>query len=341
MPDSFHPFLAWAVLLACAATIAYAGRQLTRYADAIAEKTGWSRALAGMVLLGAVTSLPELSAGVSAVVVAQAPDIAVGNVLGACVLNLAYVALLDAMKRGEPLFQRASLAHIGMAGFGTVMLGIVAIGLLLSALGQRTAVGFVGASAPALAITYLVAVRMSYARERVPLASEAPVGVARYEGLALRAAVLGYAVNAVVVLLAGVALPVAASEVARVAGWHASFVGTTLVAGATALPELVVTISALRIGALDIAIANLLGSNLFNLLILAIDDLLWRPGPLLEAVSPAHAVSAVTAMLMSGIVVIALMMRPTGRVWHTASWASLALGTAYGLNAWVLFRFGG
>jgi len=64
-------------------------------------------------------------------------------------------------------------------------------------------------------------------------------------------------------------------------GWGQSFVGTLLVAGVTSAPEAAVTISALRIGALDMAIANLLGSNLFDIVILAVDDLFYTEGPLL------------------------------------------------------------
>ena len=108
----------------------------------------------------------------------------------------------------------------------------------------------------------------------------------------------------------------------------------------TSLPELVVTLSALRLGAVDMAIANLLGSNLFNVLILAIDDVFYVRGPILGAVSPVHAVSAMSAILMSGVVVIALLTKPSGRVLRLASWASMALGVVFVLNAYVLFRYG-
>jgi cation:H+ antiporter len=123
-------------------------------------------------------------------------------------------------------------------------------------------------------------------------------------------------------------------------GWTRSFVGTLRVALVTSLPELVVTLSALRLGAVDMAVANLLGSNLFNILILAIDDVFYLRGPILAAVSPVHAVSALSAILMSGVVVVALLTKPIGRVLRLASWASIALSGMYALNAYVLFRYG-
>jgi len=122
--------------------------------------------------------------------------------------------------------------------------------------------------------------------------------------------------------------------------WTQSFVGMLLVFMATSLPELVVTLSALRLGAVDMAIAKLIGSNPFNVLILAIDDVFHVRGPILGAVSPVHAVSAMSAILMSGVVIIALLTKPAGRVMRLASWASVALGAVCVLNPYVLFSHG-
>jgi cation:H+ antiporter len=106
------------------------------------------------------------------------------------------------------------------------------------------------------------------------------------------------------------------------------------------LPELVVTISALRLGALDMAIANLLGSNLFDVLILAIDDLAYMRGPLLSAVSPTHAVTVFAAMIMSGILIVALLYRPATRFRGTIGWASLSLLVIYLLSSYVVYLHG-
>jgi cation:H+ antiporter len=104
--------------------------------------------------------------------------------------------------------------------------------------------------------------------------------------ISLHAALARYAVAAVAVAAAGTWLPFIGVNIAEAMGWRTSFVGTLFIAGATSLPEFVVTIGALRIGALDMAIANLLGSNLFDILVLAVDDLAYVRGPLLSAVSP-------------------------------------------------------
>ena len=330
----------WAKLALCAGAIAVAGTLLSRYADVIADKTGWSGAWVGLALLATVTSLPELATGISSVTLADAPDVAVGNVLGACVLNLTYVAVLDVLKRDEPLFQRAGMGHIGLAGFGIIMLSLAGLGLAISQFPLARSLGHIGLYAPALLIVYLMAVRTIFRYERSQLAADAEKAASRYPDLSLRHAVWRFGVAAGVVVAAGVWLPFIATDLALAMQWTESFVGTLLVAMVTSLPELVVTLSALRLGAVDMAIANLLGSNLFNVLILAIDDIFYVRGPILGAVSQVHAVSAMSAILMSGVVIIALLTKPAGRVMRLASWASVALGAVYVLNAYVLFSYG-
>ena len=120
-------------------------------------------------------------------------------------------------------------------------------------------------------------------------------------------------------------------------GWQQSFVGTLFIAAVTSLPEAVVTVAAVRIGALDMAIGNLFGSNLFNISILALDDLLYANGPLLSKVSSAHAVSALSAIMMTGVAIVGLLYRPKLRVFRTVGWASIVLFVIYLLNAYLLY----
>ena len=138
------------------------------------------------------------------------------------------------------------------------------------------------------------------------------------------------------VVAAGLWLPEAADCLAGELNLSRSFVGTILMALVTTLPEMAVTLSALRLGALDMAVGNLLGSSLFNVMILAIDDLFYPHRPLLVAVDPAHAGTAVTAMVMSGLV-----LRPQGRVLRVTSWISIALLATYLVNVAPVYLTGG
>ena len=126
--------------------------------------------------------------------------------------------------------------------------------------------------------------------------------------LDLSQAVRRYAAFAALIVASGLALPFVAGQLAASMGWSESFVGTQLVAVATSLPEIAVTFHAVRIGALDMAVAGILGSSLFNVTIIALDDLMFAPGPIFGAVTSAHAGTAGTAIAMSAIVIVALSM---------------------------------
>jgi len=321
--------------LACALAIGVAGTYLSRYGDLVARLTGLGGTWIGVVLLAVVTSLPELATGVSAVTVGHTPDIAVGDVFGACVFNLLYIVVLDFLVRGESVYTRARQGHILAAGFGVILIGFAGFNVLLAGDGPHWALGHVGAYTPVIVVMYAVAMRTVFryeAQNREAAVEEAP----RVRGVSLRRALLGYAVAATVVVVAAVALPFFGKALAAQMGWQESFVGTLFVAAATSLPEAVVTVAALRIGALDMAIGNLFGSNLFNILILALDDLLYLKGPLLSHVSSVHAISALSAVMMSGVAVVGLFYRPRLRVFRTVGWASIALFVFYLLNAYIL-----
>jgi cation:H+ antiporter len=146
-----------------------------------------------------------------------------------------------------------------------------------------------------------------------------------------------FGLAALVVLAAGSWLPQVADGLATALGLSRSFVGTVLMALVTTLPEMAVTLGALRLGALDMALGNLLGSNLFNIMILAVDDAFYVRGPLLAAVAPVHAGTAVTALVMTGLVIIGLVMRPQGRTLRLVSWISVGLAATYVVNAALVY----
>ena len=305
----------------CAVLIARAGFTLSASADRLAALYGWGRGWVGLALLATVTSLPELASGISAVTVMQAPNLAVGNALGACVANLAFLVVVDALQRGQPMYRTAAATHLLSAAFGVVLLGLAALAMIAGP--QAPALMNLGLASPLLLGGYLLALRSVQAHERSARAETAVPPPA--DPAALRREWARFAPAAGVVLAAGSALPYAADRLAEAAGWSRSFVGTVFMAVATTLPEMAVTLGALRLGALDLAIGNLLGSNLFNVTILAIDDLAWRGGPLLAEVAPVHIGTAVIAMTMSGLVLIGLVMRPQGRVLRVLSWVSVGL----------------
>ena len=330
--------LIWFEFLVCLAIIGYAGFSLSRYGDIIAEKTGMSSSWIGLILLSTATSLPELATGVSSVAFAGAPNIAVGDVLGSTVFNLAILVMLDALYKRETLYSIAAQGHILSASLGSILIAFAGFSLLLDRAGMSPVMWHVGFYSPFILLVYLVAVRAVYSYERRMLSEYAEESAERYPGVTMHAALKGYALAASAVVLAGSWLPFVAKDLSEWMGWGRTFVGTLLVAGVTSAPELAVTISALRINALDMAIANLLGSNLFDIIILAIDDLFYSKGSLLADVDASHALTALTAVMMSALVCVGLVFRPQKRAVLGLTWVSLGLFMLYVLNSWILFE---
>ena len=316
--------LPWVEFALCVALVGVAGVKLSVFGDVIADKTGLGGSWIGVIMLATVTSLPELVTGVVAVT-ADLPDIAVGDALGACVINLFIFVLLDLLHRGPSVYQESSQGHILSASFGVIMLGVVGFSIILAHNGVSYGLWNIALSTPILAITYSVAVRSVWHYEKTHVAAYAAHGPDQRPDLSLMQAVARYAIAAVAVVAAGIALPFVGEHIARDMGWNHSFVGSILVALATTVPEMVVSVAAMRIGALDMAVGNLLGSNLFNMLVLAVDDAFYSGGPLLARASSVHAVSAFSAVMMTALAIIGLFSRPKGRVMHSVAWTSLFL----------------
>lgn len=337
---SSSTLLIWFEFSICAVLIGWAGTRLCRHADVIADKTGLSGSWIGLILLATVTSLPELATGISAIALADAPDIAVGSLLGSCVFNLAILVALDYLVRGESLYRRISPNHILSAGFGVILIGFVGLSVLLV---DKTAfsIAHMGIYTPAIILFYMVAMRALYAHERAQVKEFVGQVADRYPNMTLRQAYLRYTLSAMTVITAGIYLPFVGAQLAEAMGWHNTFVGTLFIAGITSLPELAVSIAAFRMGALDMAIANLLGSNLFNIFILALEDIIFLAGPLLSYASPLHAFSAMSAVIMSGIVIVGLVYRPNTRLFISIGWISLSLFTLYLFNTYVFYLHGG
>jgi cation:H+ antiporter len=300
----------WVVLqlVGCAALILFAGARLSRYGDIIAEKTGLGGTWIGVVALAAVTSLPELITGASSILVFDVTDIAAGDVIGSCMFNLVILALLD-VRDPAPLTARIHQGHVLVAAFGILQLGLAAIAMVAGP--RAPAMGWVGVHSLVLVAVYAFAMRtiFTFERSRVAQLAEQITGDIRYRDFTMRRALALYGLNALVVVIAAAYLPGLGERLARLAGIEQSFVGTVFVAIGTSLPEIVVATAAARIGAVDMAAGSLFGSNVFNIAVLGIDDMIYSRGVLLGDVSRTHLISTAAAISMSAIAIIGLTYR--------------------------------
>ncbi len=333
--------LLWLEFIICSAIIVFSGIKLSKYGDVIAEKTGLGRAWIGLILMASVTSLPELITGISSVAIIGSPNIALGDVMGSCVFNLAIIALMDIFHGSDPIFHKAEHGHILSAGFGVILIGFASISILVN---QNFPSFFhIGLYTPLILITYAIGIRGIYYFEKRRIADF--VGdlteATKYDYITTKEAGIKYAINALVIIAVATWLPFIGDRLAEETGLGRSFIGTVFIAMTTSLPELVVSISALRIGATDMAIANLFGSNMFDITILAIDDIFYFKGPILADVSMNHAVTGFMAVLMTGITIVSLTYRLEKKAFLRLGWDAVAILLAFFVNIYLLYSLRG
>jgi cation:H+ antiporter len=327
-----------------AAVIFFAGRRLSFYGDRIAVMSGWGGAWVGLVLMAAVTSLPELMVGISSSAVVGSADLAVGDVLGSCAVNLFILAAMDAfVPQRRPILGVASASHVLAAALGIILLVLVGLGLFLPETVPFTP--WIGLSSLVFIGVYLSSMRLIYLHARHRRTLEEPTGPVLGEAVAggrtstdaltTRDVVRRYVLFAGVIVVTATALPWSAERIAEITALEESFVGTLFLAISTSLPEVAVSLAAVRMGAVDLAVGNLLGSNLFNILVLALDDVAYTRGFLLEDASSVHVVSVLSTIAMSAIVIIGLTYRIRGKRFLLAWDAALVLGV-YVVNVALL-----
>lgn len=158
----------------------------------------------------------------------------------------------------------------------------------------------------------------------------------KYKDIPVKTAVFHYCINALIVVAAALFLPKIGEGIAAATGLGQTFVGNIFIAVSTSLPEVVVSVAAVRMGAVDLAIGNLFGSNLFNIFILAVDDLFFVKGPILSFVNPNHVISALSAIAMTSVAVIGLTYRAERKPLFLA-WDSFSILLIYLMNLMLLY----
>jgi len=334
----------------CASFVVLAGTRLSRYGHWIGEMTGLSGAWIGVVFLAGITSLPELATSGSAVLAVAdknaAADLAFGNLFGSCAFNLVIIVLLDMLYPGRALLHLGNRGQVLTAAGGAMMLGVAAFGLVGTQFSGAVPSGFEWVFSAIIAVSYFVVVRLSFTYERAHPDEQDTVTEAPYGGskgrLYARFAAAGAVIVACGLWLAKIGEALATVPF-RVGGGTfmlgESFVGTLFLAFATSLPEVVVTVAAFRMGAVNMALGNLFGSNVFNVAIIPVCDVA-AGGHLFASGSTRNLIPACMAVVMTGVAILGLTYRPRKRV-ARIGWDSAVLFVVYVVGMIVLFRSGG
>ena len=312
-----------------AAVIVVAAMFLSRYADGLADQTGLGKTVTGLVLLAGATSLPEFSLGFSAVRM-KAYDLTAGDVMGSSLINLLILAVLDLVSRTPGrMLSRTAAVHALSGIVACLMTAIAVLGILLK---SKWTFYHLGACSWALIICYVVCCRLLYMDQKTVTASGGSGEGAKDPLRSLSANTAGFVVCAVVIFLVAPKLAHTADALAVSTGLGRTFFGTVFVAFMTSLPEMISTFSAIRIHSSDMAIGNILGSNAFNMLILALTDAAGSE-PILSLVSPVHAITGVCVVLTTCVTLLCLLYRAEKRWWvvepDAALVALMVLGSLY------------
>lgn len=336
--------MVWLKFFLCLIVILFAGTKLAKYGDAIAEKTGLGRMWVGLLFLAVVTAMPELTTGVSAAALVKTPDLTFGTLLGSCLFNLTILAVLDVLHRRIPILSKVSRVHVLSAGMGILLVALVAGSILAGEKFSNLALGWVGLPSILILVLYLVGAvqifRSEQKRQLLPSSTEALL----YENLSKRVVYLGFILAAMMVIGAGIWLSFIGDEMAEVTGWGASFIGSLFLAITTSMPELVVTVAAVRLGAMDMAVADILGANMLDVVAITWADLFYTEGPILfqprSLVSGAHLTTALLVIIMSLLVIVGLTFRQKRKTFVVISWYGPLFIGLYLFGAYSSFALG-
>lgn len=325
----------WLIFLLSAGAVILAGVRLSRDGDTIAERTGLGGAWVGAVLVAGATSLPELAVDISAVRQGHV-SLAVGDLFGSSMANILILAVADLLTRHVQVLQRVAINQ--------VLVGLLAITLTaLAAIGISAHAGFsilnIGWAPLTIGLAYLAGMRLLHVNRSGPPFEPHAEAEEGAEGPGLKRAFAGFAVATIVVLVAAPYLASSTSDIAEQLGISMGLAGMILLAFATSLPELTVSIAAVRAGSYDLAVGNLLGSNCFNMVILLPLDVVEGPGPMLARVEAPLAAGALFAILMMTQAMMGVLNKSERRVWFLEPDAVFLILT-YGVGLYLTYRVG-
>jgi len=328
-------FRVWMEFLISAALIIWAGTSLTKNADLIAEKTGLGTIWAGALLLPLVTSLPEIITSWRAAVI-NAPDLALGNVFGSNMFNVAIIALVDLLSPGPPVLRQVKTGHILTAGMAIALTSFITVNIMLPYTRSFLGVGLEGWF---VLMFYLAGTRLLMRYEKRYPVLKGDVSSSHLRGKSIYHGLLGFILAGAVIMFAGTRLADTGKIISHETGLGETLVGTILIAIVTSLPELVTTASAARMGLPDMAIGNIFGANFLNLLIVFFADMFYRPGPILKEVSIGHLFTAQISIFLMALAIIGLIYRSKKTVARLGL-DSIAIILTYLVTLIVLFYLG-
>ncbi|MFB2920099.1 MULTISPECIES: sodium:calcium antiporter [Aerosakkonema] len=301
------------IFLVSALAIAISGSWMTAIADRLSEKTGLGQALMGALFLGFSTSLPGIVTSVTAAASGY-PGLAISNALGDIAAQTAFLGIADITYLEANLEYAA--ADAATLTQGTLLIVLLAIPLLTRAYPSVSIWGIHPASI-ALVATYIFGLRLVADAQNLPMWKPHQTEKANVEELqatesdspGLIGLWLRFFFLALILGIAGYGVEEAGVAIADSTSLSENAVGSLFTAISTSLPELVTTIAAVQRGAYTLAVSGVLGGNSFDVLVLALCDLVYPHGSIYQALTQDEVFVLALTILMTGILLLGLLRR--------------------------------
>ena len=326
----------WIEFFVLVLVIFFTGKNLVKYGDILAEKLNIGRNIIGLIFIASITSLPELITGLSATVYVQSPDLLAGEIFGSCMANLFLLAILDAFVRDQPLTTKVHYGFTLSSSFGIVLITFAGASLILDDI--IPSIGWVSVSSFVIIFVYIIALKLTtdYEKRLIAAAAKEVAEELKYEKIKLREVILKYSINSVFIIIAATFLPDVGYKITETFGLTQTFFGSLFIAITTSLPELAVSIAAVKLDLVQIAVANLLGSNIFNIFIFPITDMFYTKGSIYADMSSVNLLPASFSVLMTGIVIIGLIYKAEKKFFRLAH-ESIALILIYIIGIYLIY----
>lgn len=297
--------MVWLQFIVSAVFIVLVAMKLAEYGDAIALHTKLGGMFVGTLLLAGATSLPEVLTTINSINIGL-PDLAAGNLFGSNMFNMFLLAALDMVNYKKRILRLSAFKH---ALSGSLAIFLIALTVFFVMADLDMQIGWVGVDSIIIILAYIAAIWLIQSNSSIsaPPAEPLPEDLVGVPGLI--PSIIGFLIATGVLIIVTPWLVSSSAGIAEITGLGMSFVGTTLLALVTSLPEFVTTFTAIRLGASDLAIGNLFGSNMFNIFALGLSDLFLTSGRFIGVIDPSFLVIGMLGLIMTALALIGNIAR--------------------------------
>jgi len=340
--------LTWILFTITAAVIVIAGYRMTIYGDIIGSRSSLGYTWVGTILLASVTSLPELVTAFTVSTLGKA-DIVIGNIFGSNNFNMLIVFIIDLMII-VPILRKVQKTHIA-SGIIAILLSIVAIlSMGLQFIIGRDNLGYystlpIGLDSLLIIAGYIYG--MVYIFKSASASTNVPESPnEEYEKISTRVAYIRYTLYAFAIVTSGICMGILGAKLAdapiNIFGISltlgGTLMGTLFFAITTSLPELVVTMSCIKLKSYNMALGNVLGSNLFNLAIIGLADIFFTKGPILVHADYNQLITIILSVLMISLVILGIKNGAKKVMLKKLSFETLLLPILYLIGFIILWK---